>query len=53
MNQLALLAPAILAIAAAVFVLIFTRRLGNQARRASAERAAEPPPPAVEPPLPH
>lgn len=45
MDDLALLAPAVLALTAAVFVLIFSRRLRDQRRRAIAAEAKEPPVP--------
>ena len=43
MNDLALMAPAVMALAAAAFVLIFSRRLRDQRRRAIAAEAKEPP----------
>jgi hypothetical protein len=41
MDQLNLLAPAILALVASASILILSRRWGNEARRISADRAKD------------
>jgi hypothetical protein len=52
MDQLNLLAPAILALLASASILILSRRWGNEARRISADTAKDPPTLHVEPPSP-